>query len=364
MLASPDLLPEMDLIRRCARTEIDDDMRQAICSQVEGGVEWKRLQAFAGYHRVLPLVSSSLIAACGDGLPGKLAEWFRKQSFATASFNLMLLKELVHLIHLMDVEEIPMMVFKGPLFSEEVYGHIGLRQSSDIDLLVRSADVGRVEAILGQNGYMPAGRPDRRLVRRWYAHNEGQYAYLHRGRLWSLDLHTRVMPRGYAVPGDFDGLRETSREVAVNGTVARTPGEVEMLLTLCLHGTKERWQELKNVCDVAEYLRSHPALDGEAVVRLARSIQCERILYLGLYLARNLLDAPVPEVLAERMDTEPTVKALAGPIIRDLMRGRTEFLKPKERFRYFYAVQDTPVHRARYATYVFFRRLVERLNTN
>src|SRR6185503_974491 len=68
----------------------------------------------------------------------------------------------------------------------------------------------------------------------------------------------------------------------------------ELLLVLCLHGTKHYWSSLGWLVDVAELLRSHPQLDWEAIDAGTRELGCVRRVAVGLRLAQELLDAPLP----------------------------------------------------------------------
>src|SRR5207253_975904 len=67
-----------------------------------------------------------------------------------------------------------------------------------------------------------------------------------------------------------------------------------LLLILCVHGANHCWLRLNWLCDVAELLRRNPALDWPALAAEAERWGCRRILTLGLLLAHDLLDAPLP----------------------------------------------------------------------
>ena len=96
----------------------------------------------------------------------------------------------------------------------------------------------------------------------------------------------------------------------------------DLLLVLCAHGAKHLWSWLSGIGDVAEVLRVHPTMNWPKVVAEARSLHCERMLLLGLLLAHDLLEAPVPEELVSRARAAPAVPALMSQVQRQLFRER------------------------------------------
>jgi hypothetical protein len=95
---------------------------------------------------------------------------------------------------------------------------------------------------------------------------------------------------------------------------------MDLLLFLCLHGTKHRWGQLKLVCDLAEVIRSHPQLNWNQVRREAAELDCERMLGIGLSLASALLDARLPDGVVQAMESDTTIQAMAEEAVDSLLR--------------------------------------------
>ena len=87
-----------------------------------------------------------------------------------------------------------------------------------------------------------------------------------------------------------------------------------MLVVLTIQLRKDAWHSdnlrLSKICDIAELLRSQPAMDWIAVDRAAERLGCQRALSLGLRVAHELLGAPVTGAIAGRVDPE-----LIGPLV-------------------------------------------------
>lgn len=87
-----------------------------------------------------------------------------------------------------------------------------------------------------------------------------------------------------------------------------------MLLILCIQRAKHLWERLDWICDIATLVRTRPGINWEQVIEQASRLGCERILALGLYLAKKLLQAELPEAVWQRVQTDPMVEAIAAQV--------------------------------------------------
>jgi hypothetical protein len=135
-----------------------------------------------------------------------------------------------------------------------------------------------------------------------------------------VELHARIAPRDFRFPLGLERLWPRLRPLALGGREVHALAGEDLLLVLCAHGAKHLWSCLGWVCDVAELVRAEPAMNWAAVAEEARSLRCERILLLGLALAHDLLQAPVPEDLLRRARGVPAVRALAARVAKQMFR--------------------------------------------
>jgi len=91
-------------------------------------------------------------------------------------------------------------------------------------------------------------------------------------------------------------------------------------LVLCVHGSKHRWGRLGWICDVAGLIRVYEGIDWELVVHRAEALGTRRRLFLGLYLANDLLEAPLPEEVLQRVWADAGMKALAKQVREQLFQ--------------------------------------------
>src|SRR5207245_2379032 len=85
---------------------------------------------------------------------------------------------------------------------------------------------------------------------------------------------------------------------------------------------------LEWICDVAQLVRRQPDLHWESIVTRARARGCGRMVLLGLLLACDLLEAPVPTSLLARARANASVRSLAQLVQSRLFTNPTAAADP------------------------------------
>lgn len=323
--------PEAELLLCCARTQIDDETAARIQELAHGSPDWSRLLRLADEHMVLPLLHRALKEIAPDAAPSAVQDRLRTGFHANVRNNLLLAHELIDLLGLFDEHDIPVVPFKGPVAATSVYDDLHLRPFGDLDLLVRLQDVPRAERLLLDRGFEdwetlpPLGTLDFDRPPSWYSALTEPFSkaktYVRaseQGDKMPIELHWELMPPYFRHPLDPEPLWERLQTVTLLETSVRTFSPEDKLFYFCLHGTLHRWEQLRLVCDVAEMLCRNPGLDWEGVMDQARQLHSERLFLLGLRLAHELLDAPLPASLRHRAYGDRAVEALAERRCRHL----------------------------------------------
>ena len=87
----------------------------------------------------------------------------------------------------------------------------------------------------------------------------------------------------------------------------------DLLLFLAAHGAKHRWSRLGWVCDFAVALK-RTTIDWEQLLRRARRAHIERILFLALRLATDVLGAELPRSVAMRVAADSHAADIAAAV--------------------------------------------------
>jgi hypothetical protein len=126
-----------------------------------------------------------------------------------------------------------------------------------------------------------------------------------------IDLHQVLTVETFLSSGfTFEYLWSRLEAVHVAGQSIPSLGTEDLLLYLCIHGSKDCWRSLKWICDVSEFVNSHTDLPWSSVLEQAKILGCERSLLLGLSLAQDILSLPLPDLVKARIRENRVIQQL------------------------------------------------------
>jgi hypothetical protein len=138
----------------------------------------------------------------------------------------------------------------------------------------------------------------------------------------AVDLHWMLTPRYYPFAAAPPVLWDRSIEFDLDGGRVRTLSNADLMIFMCVHGTKDGWPSLTSIMDVAALSQTEQEWDWAALMAEAGRIQCRRMVLLGLTLASRFAAAPMPvEIMAAARD-DAAVQRIAARVERGLLRGR------------------------------------------
>jgi hypothetical protein len=267
---------------------------------------------------MLPLLSWHLNHCCASAVPEPARRYLEVEFQANAQRTLLLTGELIKLHRLLREHGIPAIPFKGPILASSLYGNLSLRPFSDLDILFRRQDLLRAKDLLVSRGYHPWIQLTRAQER---AHLRSHCAYGVRreGDEFEVSLQWGLTLRKHlSIPIDFQRLLHRGEPVTLGGaTLPHLPPE-ELLVFLCVHGSRHLWQMLKWITDVAELIRARPSLDWDWLLNTARSTGSVRRVHLGLILAHGLLGAVLPEAILRQVKRDEPALALSVEVRQQL----------------------------------------------
>jgi hypothetical protein len=311
------------LLIACATSLATPERTARVRAIVDGGIDWQIAIRMASMQAVVPLVYRYLTSELEDALPPAAADGLRRAFYGNSVRNLHLAGELLRLTALLERGGVAPLALKGPALAMAAYGAIVLRQFTDLDLLVRKREAARAVEILGSDGYAPrAGHELADLER------PGTYeiAMARAGALTDIDLHWRLIPPYFPLALDSEDLWRRAVRIEIEDAAVLTLAPADHLLYLCAHGAKHGWQALGGICDLAELIRvcsrrspsaslPTPSIDWDELSARAEQTGAHRALGLGMILAHELLDAPVPAGVLEAAQREPAIARAARAFI-------------------------------------------------
>ncbi len=303
---------EEELLLCCARTYMPAPIAEYLRTLLLEDIDWDYLMQVAQWHGVMPLLYQSLKSTCPELVPleklKQLREYFQTNSCRTV----FLAQKLIAIVRLFESHQIPALPFKGSILATAAYGNLCLRQTRDLDILVRKQHYQKAIDLLASTGYEVI------LNLPWECH------FVLDGDIVCIDLHCEILPKNYSRSASDDYWWESQQPLCLAGEMVPNLGPEACFLMLCLNGTKDCWNTLQRICDVAETVRANTSMDWQQIMDRAANLGCKRIIFLALLLARNLLEAPLSEEVLKELESDAAANFLALQVSQQLFSETTE----------------------------------------
>ena len=329
---------EYRMLLLCARTRVEPQQRELIRTLATKQLDWAFIRSKAQPHALIPLLYRNLSTCCADRVPSAVLQQLESDYLANAERNRANTAELIRVLRIMKAAGISAVPYKGPALAAVAHGDIELRKFWDLDIVVRPRDIMSAKSLLITHGYQwrpikgqVTGRNEARNFRFWH-----EYNFVHTDNNAMIDLHWRISAQRFPFEVDLDEVWERLEPVRLLDEDIQTFPPEALLLFLCVHGSKDMWwKRIGWVCDIAELLASNPDLDWSYSFELATRTGTRRMLLLGLALAHELLQAPLPEQVYAWIRSDNAVPTLVEYVGHRLFDEQTipVTLLGKARFR-------------------------------
>lgn len=291
---------EKQLLVCCARTRIIPAIADRIREITGGSLDWDFVLSEATENSVGPLLDLNLRTVARDSVPAAATERLKIACRANTVRCLFLAAELHKILEMFRSAGIMAIPYKGPVLGEQAYGDLTLRDFDDLDVIVPQRDLPKAhEVMLGL---------DYRARFPWILSKNskaalvpGEYNYRDEKRRSIVELHTELTLRHFPIAPDIERFAQRLVNVMVAGQEVPTFAPEDLLPVLCVHGSKDFWERILWIADVAELIERPTELNWDAAFRTAEALRVERMLHLGLALADDLLQAPMPEEIRKRV---------------------------------------------------------------
>jgi len=299
---------EWALLLECAKPRPDP---QLLAERLRAPLDWSSLIAFAEDHGVLGLTAARLANYDESVLSAENRERLRTWRHAHTIFTMNLCAEMFRLFDSFAAVGIEALVIKGPVLSARCYGDPGFRQYGDLDLVVRHRDILCSTELMMNLGYQPSVPVAAIRAKKV----PGEYVFRQSRTKLLVEFHTELTFRYHPRPLPVEKLFSRQVNVSIDAHEIPALSPEDELLLICIHGAKHLWEKLSYIADVAAFV-SEQELDWERVMSAAEEVGGERMLYVGLRLAADVLGVALPKSVAALSRSNATVGRLASQITR------------------------------------------------
>ncbi|MDR4497685.1 MAG: nucleotidyltransferase family protein [Candidatus Scalindua sp.] len=294
---------ENKLLLYCAQTEIPAVIRNRVKELIKLPLSWEEILESASWHGISPLLYNNLkgiqeTECIPPGVMGKL----RAAYHGNLARNMYLYTELKRILEAFHEKRIKVIVLKGAALAKIVYGDIGLRPMSDIDLLVKKEDLPCAEKIISELGYLFEGieSPE------WYRINHQEICYIHPKNNIPVEIHWHITNKSHPFrirsfeTDIIERWWEGAKTTDFSGSKAFTLCPEDLIFHLCLHFLKHRFISQNGAfsskgaflqtCDIFQTLK-HYGKEGnwERLACKAKEYGISNPIYATLFIVREFV---------------------------------------------------------------------------
>lgn len=322
------LRPEHRLIVACAGAHWSPEHRQELEQLTRGHLDWPVVLTAARAHRVVALCYSALRDSNPATVPADVLAALRAGAMATAARNLRMAAKLVEIVACAGQAGIPLVPYKGAVLAELAYWNLGLREFVDLDFILPHDRLRAARDLLEGLGYHPAN-PARDAAGNAVP---GEYPFLAPGENFHVELHTELTLRHFPSPPDLRLLIAARKPVTLVGQQVLTFSPEDTLTLLAVHGAKDFWAQLLWVGDIAGLCQTE-GFDWDRALEGSRRMGCRRMVNVALLLARNLLEAPIPDEVKRQAEADVVAQRQAAWLAARLFHPGPTGLREQLRYR-------------------------------
>jgi hypothetical protein len=344
---------ENELLLCCGSTFSRPEKASRIRRLTQREIDWPYLIRTARRHGVMPLLYWNLKETHFETVPEGVLKELCNEYRINMIRNLFLTGKLFNLLDLFQANGVSAIPYKGPTLSVLAYGDISLRHFGDLDFIVQKHDVLRAKELLLSEGYRPeyALPPDQEVA---YLQHECEYNFFDDHRKILIELHWDIVQKYFSCHFDVNKLWDDLKPVSLLNRLVMTLPPEQLLLILCLHnGGKHQWETLGWICDIAQLIGVRKDLEWERILDNALRSGIERILFLGLYLAKDMLGAEMPDEINRKLKNDPAIPSLAEEVRKRIFTETESLLGEAERFVFYLRMRENFKDKMEYC----FRRL-------
>lgn len=324
--------------------------------------DWGFFMDLCHRHGLVGIISRRIAQDSPNLFPTPFLRTLQSSYFRSATRSMALSGTLLEIVMLFSQNDIGTLPFKGPLLAQKLYGAIGLRSFGDLDILIKQDDLHRAATLLGTVGFSPEVHTVL-MATVPFSYHEDCLSFFRESDRCTVELHWDMSGCYLASPLAFQDVFQKSHHTSLGGQEIACLTQEDLLVYLCIHGTKHTWERLEWLYSVAILLETCPKLDWDIILQRATLWQCRLMLLVGLQLSSDLLGSGLPPRIQDLIRQEPKVLGLVRrTTISIFSQGATRTFAPKERLRFsrfHLLIRDSPWDGLSYGLRLLFRPTVK-----
>jgi len=336
-----ELSPEDKLILSCIKLHLNPSELEQLNELILQVRDWDYLINTIIDRGIGPLLYTKLPHLNNGSLISALVQTKLQQVyFKTFSRSTILYEHFQKIAGAFVAQNIPVIGLKGIYLSEWLYQDVGLRQFSDIDLLVKEEDALTCISILTTMGYNPSTLESdlSEFVLAQFGKDFAHYAPMVLQGV-SIELHIKLHLKTKQYNVIVPALWANAVLANINGVEIQALSTYDLLIHLCLHLDKHfREGHVQFTCfnDITNLLEKYAeTLNWSDLIESCRLYNCEEVVFTYIVMVNTYMNAAVPAEIIQKYsalltekDKQLFVKYLKGDTVSLVsLSGHFKYLK-------------------------------------
>ncbi|MGV8110562.1 nucleotidyltransferase domain-containing protein [Methanospirillum sp.] len=285
-------------------------------------INWRDVIDKAIKYQLLPILYYNLKNIIPDMVPEEILEEMRGYYQNNLIRSMIQTKELLQIIQICNDHQIPVIPYKGLVLSALVYGDIGLRVSSDIDIIVHKSNVLRLKNLLVSNGYktflhLAPYQEDTYLL------NQCEYNLIHPKKT-TVEIHWQFAPKYSLSFFEEEIIWDNSYQRSFEGKEITVLSHEMQIIALSVHAGKHEWNNIRHICDLAGFISKTEQVNWNRVMHYAKEYRINQLIFLGLGLVERLTKVTIPVEISRKIKADKKVQYLIQDRIEQIFSERLD----------------------------------------
>ena len=331
---------EIRLLLACSKRADPASLSAEISSLLTEDFSWDFFFRLSYRNAVFPLVFTNLLKANPDALSDDKRSNILSLLKQHVELNMFLTSQIFRVVKILGAEDIPVLPFKGPLLSLQAYGNPAIRMFGDLDLLVQPKHLDDSIRLLQESGYQPLTSANWLKKTSWYISRQKDVHFLDETWRAVLELHWKLSGSHFGLPKEMNRLWDRLDSITLAGTEIPNLAFNDLLIYLCLHGSRHSWERFGWICDVYYLLTSRDEIDWNSIIDESKRLGCENVLVLGLKLVERFFDYRIPEAFAESTIQNPIFGEIVTEISERIFASDAVQVELGDRYAYHLKLKE------------------------
>ena len=294
------VITEHQLVLLAARAQQNTETVAAISKLLKTNIDWEEVIRYATVTGLLPITAYNLYTANGLRIPQEIQLRLRKVTLMVTARNMQMYQTLAQVVSALQEHGIDVIVLKGPVLAATVYPHIGTRQFCDLDLLIKKADLPKVESCITKLGYFVSNTG---FSREFYEKHHFHLQYInHSGQKPIVEVHWNLDWSKGLSKLNINEFWENTISVNFEGIKAYVLSPEDTICMLCLHNINHLLNAPKILSDIDWAINAYgQQINWQKFLADVRIHKLDRMAYASLFYVHTLFHSDIPIHVLEQL---------------------------------------------------------------